>query len=257
MSEVTKREQTVVGLEKKLRTSRLLSLVLAVALVFVGGAYATLWSDSKQAAEELATAQAQAAQVAEAQAPGAQEPDLATEPYMVIGDDDAPVTITEWTDYTCPYCGLYHRDTLPQIIADYVDSGEVRIEIHDVTFIGDQAEDAAIAARAAGLQDRYLDYLFAVYELGADGNKPNLDAAQLTALAEELGLDMEQFAGDIASGDLRGQVQASTQKAQSLGITGVPFFIVSNTGTLQGAQSMNGAQPYENFQQVLDSFVNG
>lgn len=230
-------------------------MILAVALVVVGAAYTVLWLDTKDlvaAAEQNGVSNAAGQGADTPQAPAA-EPDLSTAPYMTIGADDAPVTIYEWTDFTCPYCGLFHRDTLPAIISEYVDSGQVRIEVHDVTFIGEQAEDAAVAARAAGQQDRYFDYLFAIYELGADGGKPNLDEAQLSALADELGLDSATFAEDFASAELRSTVQASTAQAQAMGISGVPFFLVANTGTLAGAQQLNGAQPFDTFTQVIDA----
>lgn len=237
------------ALQRKLRGQRLISLMLAVALVVVGVAYTMLWNDTKN----LATAA-----VAEPEAPQAgsapvQEPDLSTAPYMVIGDEDAPVTIYEWTDYTCPYCGLYHRNTLPAIISEYIDAGKVRLEVHDVTFIGDQAEDAAVAARAAGQQDRYFDYLFAVYGLGADEQRPNLDPAQLTALASDLDLDVDAFTQAFGDEGLRHEVQASTAAAQSLGISSVPFFLVTHTGTIAGAQQLQGAQEIDVFRSAIDT----
>lgn len=236
-------QQRAEVLETKLRNYRILSILLAVALVFIGVAYAMQWSSTKDGAGQ---------QQPTSETPSAEEPDLSTAPYMVLGDDDAPVTIYEWTDYTCPYCGLYHRDTLPTVIKEYVDEGKVRIEVHDVTYIGEQAEDAAVAARSAGLQDRYFDYLFAVYGLSADGAKPNLDEAQLKELADGLDLDAEKFAADFASPELRHEVQSSTAQAQQLGISGVPFFIVSQTDTLQGAQQLNGAQEIDAFRSVID-----
>ncbi|MDA3147767.1 thioredoxin domain-containing protein [Leucobacter sp. UCMA 4100] len=246
---VTHSEQTVAQLSKKLRQQRILSLILAIALVFVGVAYSLLWSETKSDGNH---AQGDTEQIADGGDQTAAEPDLSAEPYMVLGEADAPVTIYEWTDYTCPYCGLYHRETLPTIVKEYIDSGKVRLEVHDVTFIGEQAEDAAVAARAAGLQDHYFDYLFKVYGLSADGAKPNLDEQQLTDLAAELDLDLDTFAKDFASEGLRQEVQASTQQAQQMGISGVPFFVVATSGTLADSQQLNGAQEIDTFRQVID-----
>lgn len=236
-------------LERKLRVSRLINLVLAAALVVVGASYAALvWDGGNTEASPEADAPGDTAVVDDA-------PGLETAPYMVIGDADAPVVLYEWTDFTCPYCGLFHRDTLPTVIDEYVDTGKVRIEVHDVTFIGPQAEDAAVAARAAGIQDRYFDYLFAVYDLGRDGAKPDLNRDTLFGLAEGLGLDMREFEASFDGPDLRSQVRASTQLAQSLGIGGVPFFVGSVGGSLSTAQNMQGAQPIEQVRLFLDAFV--
>lgn len=243
-------------LQRKLRSQRIISLILAIGLAFVGVAYAQLWSDTKDlvGATPEATAPTGGTAAPENLDTAQQAPqELSSAPYMTLGSDDAPITITEWTDFTCPYCGLFHRETLPEIITEYIDTGKVRLIVHDVTFIGDQAEDAAVAARAAGQQDHYFEYLFALYDLGADGAKPNLDETQLTVLAEELGLDMTAFETGFADASIRQTVQASTAQAQSIGISAVPFFLVSQTGTLEGAQQLRGAQELSTFQQVLDA----
>lgn len=251
-------EQTVEGVQKKLRSSRILNMVLGAALVFVGGSYAALIF---QPAGQADAQQNQVQAPAEAQAPSdAQETQvdatlLATEEYMTIGDPDAPVTLYEWTDYTCPFCGVFNRETLPVLMEEYVDSGKVRIEIHDVTYIGPQAEDAAVAARAAGLQDRYFDYLFAIYDLGANDNNPDLSQDVLFELAEKIGLDMKQFEADFGGTQLRQKVQESTQLAQALGVAAVPFFVAASTDTLEGLQDIRGAQPLDQFKAFLDEHI--
>lgn len=237
-------------LKKKLKASKILNVGLAFALVFVGGSYASLTLGG--------AGKAPANAVAEAVESGQNEVTaemLAAEPYMVIGDVDAPVTLYEWTDFTCPFCGVFNRDTLPMIISEYIDTGKVKVEVHDVTYIGPQAEDAAVAARAAGLQDHYLEYLLAVYKLGENDNKPDLNPDTLFALADEVGLDINKFEKEFGSDNLRAEVQMSTQLAQSLGITGVPFFVIANTGSLENMVSLNGAQPIEQFRAALDEQI--
>lgn len=251
---------TVTELEKKLRNSRLLSLTLAVILLIVGGAYALLLSDTNAqqgldapAADSTDSAPADTPETEEEE-PGLTVEDLASEPYMVLGEEEAPVTVYEWTDFTCPYCGVFHRDTLPQVVEEYVEKSLIKVVVHDVTFVGGiKAEDAAIAARAAGRQGQYFDYLFAVYELGAEEDHPALDASQLWKIADERGLNMRDFDADISSHELREAVQTSTLTAQQLGITGVPYFVVTPTGSLEQATELRGAQPTEVFTQTLDT----
>lgn len=245
-------------LQKKLRFSRILNLVLAAGLIFVGGSYAALAMNSSGQAPGAQAVPQQLPEMPEATEQESVQIDaeyLATEEYMILGSADAPVTLYEWTDFTCPYCGVFNRETLPVLIEEYVNTGKVRVEVHDVTYIGPQAEDAAVAARAAGLQDKYFDYLFEVYELGATDNRPDLSERTLFELAEKIGLDMQKFETDFNDTALRTEVQASTAKAQGLGISSVPFFVAANTGTLEGVRDVRGAQPLDQFRQFLDEHV--
>src|SRR5699024_8338091 len=77
---------------------------------------------------------------------------------MAIGDVDAPVVLSEFIDMRCPFCAVVSRDIMPKLIEEYVDTGKVRIEFHDLVFYGDQSEQAAVAARAAGEQDKYFEF---------------------------------------------------------------------------------------------------
>jgi len=81
---------------------------------------------------------------------------------MAVGDIDAPLVIIERTDYSCPYCAVFAVDTLPTLLDAYVDTGLVRFEIHDVAKLGAESLEAAAAARAAGEQGRYLEFMEAV-----------------------------------------------------------------------------------------------
>lgn len=233
-------------------------MVLAGALVLVGGSYASLMVQNSQQAgspQAVSPEGPQTPQTPPAEPQTVDSEMIAAEPYMTIGSDDAPVTLYEWTDYTCPYCGVFNRETLPTIISEYVDSGKVRVEVHDVTFIGPQAEDASVAARAAGLQDRYFDFLFAIYGLGSSDNRPDLSQEVLRGLAEDLNLDMQKYDADFANSELREKVQNNTQLAHELGITAVPFFVAADTGTLNGLQNLRGAQSLEQFKEFLDAHV--
>lgn len=232
-------------LRKKLRVSRVLNLVLAGALLFVGGSYIALVTQNTNETPQTNTAAAEPVVVR-----------AASDDPMAIGELDAPVTLLEWTDFTCPYCGVFNRETLPVLIEEYVDTGKVRLEVHDVTFIGEQAEDAAVAARAAGEQGKYFDYLLAVYELGANENKPDLSRETLFGLAEQVGVaDMARFEADFTGTELRSLVQQSTALAQNIGVSSVPFFAVTPDGSIENAQALKGAQPIEQFRQYLDQMI--
>ncbi|MGH3351154.1 MAG: DsbA family protein [Nocardioides sp.] len=165
---------------------------------------------------------------------------------MAIGDVDAPVVLSEWIDLRCPFCAVVSRETMPTLMEEYVDAGKVRIEFHDVAYFGEESEDAAVAARAAARQDRFVEFVTAVYDAAPERGHPDLPRNELIDFAEEAGVtDIEKFTADLEDPKLRAEVQASTQSAQQLGVTAVPFFVTGDT-------ALSGAQPTETFRELLD-----
>ena len=71
---------------------------------------------------------------------------------LALGRPDAPVVISEWGDFQCPFCRAYTLNTEPSLVRQYVDSGRVRLEWHDFAYLGPESVLAARAARAAGRQ---------------------------------------------------------------------------------------------------------
>lgn len=233
-------------LEAKYRRSRRLNIILAAVSVFLAVVVAALLFPGQS---PTTTPEESSDPAAERSTGGGgdmafvrRDPD---DP-MAIGDVDAPVVLTEWIDMRCPFCALYSRDTLPILVEEYVDTGQVRIEFHDVVFYGEHSENAAIAARAAANQDMYVEYLATVYDAAPESGHPDMPREKLVGFAEEVGVpDMEQFIADLDDPDLREDVQASTQQAQQLGVTAVPFFVAGNT-------ALSGAQSVDVFREFLD-----
>ncbi|MEJ6488609.1 thioredoxin domain-containing protein [Leucobacter sp. USCH14] len=168
---------------------------------------------------------------------------------MAIGDVDAPVVLVEWTDMRCPYCAVFNQETLPTLVEEYVETGEVRIEVRDVAFFGEASETASVAARAAGEQGKFMEYLDAVYAAAPPEGHPDLPVGQLIGFAKEVGVpDIAKFKADLEDPALRAAVQQSTSTAQQLGVTGVPFFAV-------GTDALSGAQPIDAFRKFLDTAI--
>lgn len=249
------RAGTAVPLETKYQRARKLNVVLGAAVAFL-----LLVTAAQLLPDGSPTAAAPPAQPSDGADPGAagsaaeqgesggeldfvrRDPD---DP-MAIGDVDAPVVLTEWVDLRCPFCAVVSRDTLPTLIEEYVDTGQVRIEFYDVAFFGEESEDAAVAGRAAAEQDMFMEYMTAVFEAAPDGGHPDMPRETLIAFAEQIGIpDMEQFTADLDDPELRAAVRESTQYSQQLGVTAVPFFVA-------GESALSGAQPTASFQQFLD-----
>jgi protein-disulfide isomerase len=156
------------------------------------------------------------------------------------------VVLVEWADFRCPFCAVVTNQTLPTLFEEYVDTGLVRFEFRDVAFFGEESIDAAVAARAAGEQGRFPEYLEALFAAAPEKGHPDMPRDKLIGFATEAGVpDLAKFEQDLDRADLRDAVLASTAEAQKLGVTSVPFFVA-------GDQAIAGAQPIENFRALLD-----
>lgn len=165
---------------------------------------------------------------------------------MSLGAVDAPVVMIEYSDYRCPFCGVYARKTQPEIIKKYVDTGKLRIEWRDLPVLGEASATAAVAARAAGEQGLFWEFNEAVYAAAPERSKAELSEPELLAFAKTVGVpDMAKFASDLKSPALMALVQADLKEGTSLGLNSTPTFVINN-------QAIPGAQPMEIFSQVID-----
>lgn len=236
-------------LEAKYRRSRTWNVILAAVAVFLGVVVvAQILTDGsggsgsvEQTAESAGTTQN----------PGGDMEFVRrdSEDPRAIGSVDAPVVMTEWIDLRCPYCASFTRDTLPALIADYVDTGRVRIEFEDVAYFGEQSELAQIAAQAAAEQGKYVQYVTAIFDDAPEKGHADLPRDVLIDYAEQVGVpDTAKFAEDLDDPDLRAAAEAQTLNAQRLGVTAVPFFVAGQT-------ALSGAQPESTFRDFLDDAV--
>lgn len=154
-----------------------------------------------------------------------------------IGAVDAPVVMITYEDFSCPMCTVFFQDTYPEL-KKLVDDGQLRIEFRDlVIFPNYGSNHAARAARAAGNQEMFWEYVEAAFDSAGAGNHPTYDADVVMALAEEVGIpDMDKFKADYESDEIKEAVDSETQHGMyNLGINGTPFFIV-NDAVISGAQ---------------------
>ena len=163
---------------------------------------------------------------------------------MAKGAVDAPVVLTEWADYRCPFCNVWAKDTLP-LLQSFVDDGSLRIEFRDLAIFGDDSVAAADAARAAGEQGLFWEFQHALYAaLPAQGHPP-VDDALVERVAGEVGVpDIAAFMASYRSEETRAAVVASSAEAQQMGISSTPTFLI-------GSEVISGAQPVDVFKAVI------
>lgn len=240
-------------LARKLRLARILNVVLGAVTAFllvvvIAQSVPNAGQAAADAAQPIASddAGSGSAESGTGSGTGSELAKRDPDDPLAIGDVDAPVVLVEWADFRCPFCAVVTNQTLPTIFDEYVEQGLVRYEFRDVAFFGEESIDAAVAARAAGEQGRFPEYLEAVFAAAPEKGHPDMPREKLMGFAAEAGVpDLEKFEQDLDRSDLRDAVLASTAEAQKLGVTSVPFFVA-------GDQAIAGAQPIENFRALLD-----
>ncbi|MFF3611585.1 Na+/H+ antiporter NhaA [Streptomyces sp. NPDC002580] len=138
----------------------------------------------------------------------------------VRGSLDAPVTLVEYGDFECPYCGLA-ESVVRELLAG---SGDVRYVWRHLplTDVHPHAQLAAQAAEAAARQDRYWE----MHDLlmGHQGDLGPKDLFRYAALA---GLDRDRFREDLRSGPVSARVAMDVESADLSGVSGTPTFFVN------------------------------
>lgn len=160
------------------------------------------------------------------------------------GPVDAPIALVVFSDYQCQFCARWSNDSLPRMM-EYARAGDLRIEWRDINMYGEPSERAALAAHAAGLQDRYWEYHDALYADGTHRPVDQLTDEALMDLARRLGLDLDRFAADMHSDAARARIEAAAREGRDLGVTGTPTFILAG-------RAIVGAQPESVFTDIIE-----
>nr|WP_276650801.1 thioredoxin domain-containing protein [Corynebacterium vitaeruminis] len=167
---------------------------------------------------------------------------------FAVGAVDAPVVISEFSDFECPFCSRFANDTRPEIVSRYVDTGLVRIEWNDFPVNGENAEAAAKAGRAAAAQGKFEEFAQAYYKASAPiSGHPHFVQSDFERFAQEAGVpDMEKFRRQSTDGTFDDAIEKAKAFGTSIGVSGTPGFLVGN-------QFISGAQPTEVFHRAIDA----
>jgi protein-disulfide isomerase len=170
-------------------------------------------------------------------------PELKPDDY-VTGSPDAPVTIFEYASLTCPHCRDFHNETLPQLKAEYIDTGKVKLVFRQFAL---NAVDLRIgmAARCAP-HDKYMPIVDALYQTQqswAAASDPLAAAKQLLAMG---GVSPETFDACVADDKNADPIVAQIDEAdKQFGVSSTPTFFI-------GGEKIEGARPYEEFKAAID-----
>lgn len=148
-----------------------------------------------------------------------------------LGSPSAAVTLVEFADPQCPYCGMWARDALPAIVDRYVRPGKVRIVFTGMTFVGSDSETALRTALAAGHENRFWDVLELLYENQGQENSGWVTDSLLRSIGAAVpGLDTNRMFAERSSTGVGDELTAAAGVARDAGIDSTPSFAVGRTG---------------------------
>lgn len=167
----------------------------------------------------------------------------ADDPFL--GNANAKLTVVEFGDYQCPFCGRFFKDTEPQLKKDYVDTGKIKFVFKNLAFLGKESTDAANAALCAKEQNKFWEYHDQIYSSQSGENQGTFSIDNLKKFATDLGLNSSRFNQCLDSQKYNAQVLADTAEANKNGFQSTPSTAVGDTPVI-------GAQPYSAFKTIID-----
>ena len=178
--------------------------------------------------------------------------DLGGHPFR--GENTARLTLVEFSDYQCPFCGRFVRETVPQFDKEYVQTGKVKYVFLDLPLesIHATAFKAAEAAHCAGEQGKFWEMHDRLY-----ANQQALEP--WTPHAQALGLDVAKFDECLSSGRQAARIRADVAVAQKAGLTSTPSFVLAYTdpksATVSSVAVMIGVPPYAALKTAVDKLL--
>jgi protein-disulfide isomerase len=164
--------------------------------------------------------------------------DVSVDDDPSIGPSDAPITIIEFGEFQCPYCGRA-QESIDRLMTEY--EGQIQFVYRDFPLgFHDRAIPAAIAANCAEPQGKYWEIHRMMMAAQHD-----LSEATILGYATQLELDMDAWSTCREDPAQAAEVQDDMAAGAALGVTGTPAFFVNGV-------FLAGAMPYETFKQIID-----
>src|SRR3989344_3503045 len=171
----------------------------------------------------------------------------------MLGNKKAPVTIIEFSDFQCPFCRSFWKDTLSLIKSNYIDTGKVKFIYRDFPLsFHPGAHVAAEATECAEDQNKYWELHDAIFnEQDKQGTGTiQFSKADVVQWAGQIGLEMQSFNQCLESGKYAAEVDKDLADGTVAGVSGTPSFFING-------RLLVGAQPFSAFQEIIEEELNG
>jgi protein-disulfide isomerase len=231
----------------RIRTHGRTGLEVIATLLVIAVCFNLLWKDTRSSLAATRPPR-----------PAAPPPKLPSEPVsldgaMVQGKKAAKVALIQYSDFECPFCGKFARDTEPTFRKEYVETGRTLYAFRHLPLeaIHRNALNAATVAECADEQGKFWqvhDLLFQPGALDDAAIRDRIKSASLNSAA----LDKCRASAGTA------RVKSDAAQAQKLSITGTPTFLiglVQADGRVKVTERLSGAQPIERLRSSLDRLL--
>lgn len=230
--------------------TKIVYIVLLIAFLVIG--YLIGKVEALQGGTPVANNAAPAAaapQAAAPQAPVAPDAkqvlkDLKMGHLPVEGNENAKVTIVEFSDFECPFCGRFYTDTLPSLRKEYIDTGKVKLYFrHYPLSFHPKAVPLAHASECANDQAAFLKMHDKIFDNAATVATSTDET--YTQWATELGLDVAAFNSCYQAKTHQAKIDEDFAAGAAVGVSGTPTFYING-------KQLVGAQPFAAFKAIID-----
>jgi protein-disulfide isomerase len=167
----------------------------------------------------------------------------------VLGNKNAKVSIIEYSDFRCPFCERFFKQTEQQLINDYVNTGKANFVFRHFAFLGPQSTWSSEAAECASEQGKFWEFHNWLYNNQAPETNLNYySKVNLIKYAGKIGLDATQFSSCLNSDKYAKRVSDDSDSGKAAGVTGTPTIFING-------QKIVGAQPYETFKAAIEQLL--
>jgi protein-disulfide isomerase len=179
----------------------------------------------------------------------------------VLGNENAVLTMIEFSDFQCPYCRKFAIDTLPQIKKEYINTGKVKFVYRDFPLSfhpgAQPAGEGAECAKEQGKFQEMHDKIFDEQQKQGQGTV-QFGVDEIKKWASQIGLSVSKFNQCIESGKYKEEVKKDIADGQAVGVRGTPAFFIgesTESGIIEG-EFVSGARPFSAFKEIIDRLLN-
>ncbi|WP_371818807.1 DsbA family protein [Rhodomicrobium sp. Az07] len=167
-------------------------------------------------------------------------------PDMALGKADAPVTIIEYSSLSCPHCATFHKDVLPELKKQFIDTGKARyiqreFPLNDAAFAG------SVLARCLDTS-RYFAFNDLLFRKMDDWAFKQDALTPLKLYAKQAGLNDAEFNKCLSNEDLQKKVLAVRELGEKQGVRGTPTFFING-------KKLDGAATIEAFAEAMKPYL--
>lgn len=228
----------------------LLPASILIAGIFISGSIVYLVGSKNQTAGLSPNDQ-----LAQVGAGGKTLPEISSRD-VILGEPKAPVSLIEYGDYQCPWCGKFFDEVEEPLRNEYIKTGKVKMVYRNFAFLGPESFAAAEAAECAKDQSQFWAFHDAIYKTEVDEvknriqneNNGNLTRDFFLKIASDLKLDTKIFTTCFDNKKYESQIKQDNDAGRAAGVTGTPGLFVNG-------QQVGGFIPFVSLKASIDNFL--